>query len=297
MGQTKSTAAVYPQSGRLEKHRTKLGLGEAEVNRLYDIFTSLDRANCGQIENGQLLNYFTLKRNIMTLGIFDLVGTEHLGVVDFGEFVDIICTFCMFEPLEVMKFVMFILDPDKKGDADIKETVAFVGKIWNEETNSNIDKAVDYLKSLDEGDGRVTFKDLNEMQKSFPQVFFPAYRLIILLMQKSLGDAWWENKKREHVEKREEVRKMEQMKLEAAAKDVEREEARQFEELVKKKMGINYYFMFWSREKARSKVRKIQQINKQLEAIEKKEAEDAAAKAKPTGTTTASATNKRTIKK
>ena len=295
MGQQRS-ALVVPNNTRIEKHRTAIGIGDEEVMKLHDIFTTIDRANCGQIENGQFIEYLTLRRNILTLGVFDLVGTETLGVIDFGEFVDIICTFCLFEPLEVMKFVMFILDPEKKGDADIKETVAFIGKIWNEETNSNIDKALDYLKSLDEGDGRVTFKDLNEMQKSYPQVFFPAYRLVILLMQKSLGEEWWEGKKREYVEKRDEARRLEDMKRDAAAKDVEREEAKQFEEMVKKKMGINYYLMFWERGKARSKVRKIQQINKQLEAIEKKEAEEIAAKAGKAAAPT-SLSSKRSIKR
>lgn len=279
MGQ-KSSSTVVPKDPRIDKHRSGIGLPEDKLEELFNVFSALDKANCGSIDNDAFLEFLGVKRTIMTDGIFELIDSANRGVIDFAEYVDIVCTFSVFESGEMMKFIMYVLDPDKKGDADIKETEAFIVKIWNDEINSNIGKAVDYLKSFDEGDGRITFKDLNFMQKSYPSVFFPAYRLTTRIMQTSLGEEWWEVKKRELIEIRDEKKRIEQMKKEAAVKDVEKEEARQMEELVKKKMGVMYYLKFWERDKARAKIKKIEQLNKQLEALEKKEAAEALKKKK-----------------
>lgn len=43
---------------------------------------------------------------------------------------------------------------------------------------------------------------------------------------------------------------------------------------MKSKMGWKYYVMFWQRDKARKQIAKIAAINKQLEELEAKEAEE-----------------------
>jgi hypothetical protein len=77
-------------------------------------------------------------------------------------------------------------------------------------------------------------------------------------------------------EARRKAKKKMAKKKKAAQASIEAEEKRQFEELVQKKMGIMYWLMPWTREAARSKVKKIQAINKQLEALEKAAADQMA---------------------
>ena len=42
--------------------------------------------------------------------VFELVDTEDNEKIEFGEFVQATCTYCMFEPPEVLKFCFYIFD-------------------------------------------------------------------------------------------------------------------------------------------------------------------------------------------
>jgi Ca2+-binding EF-hand superfamily protein len=278
LGASKVGITQVPKGARIEKHRLSDRLTDEALAKMYDTFCELDKSMCGSVDQGAYLKFLDVPRSMLTLGIFELVACDHLGVMTFPEFVDIVCTFSVFETREMMQYLMYVLDPIKSGDADIKETEAFIQKMWNNEVDSNLQVALDYLKSLDDGSGKITYKDLLIMQKSYPSSFTPMYRLLNRIMSTCFkgGETYWEEKKLVLVEEREQKRRIEEMKKKAAQASIEAEEKRQFEEMVQKKMGIMYWLMPWTREAARSKVKKIQAINKQLEALEKAAADQMA---------------------
>lgn len=267
----RKVSSVVPQSVRVDKWVKLLELTPQQVEQMFIQFQALDNENMGCLNNNYFIKHLSFETNLLTAGMFELVLTERMGVCSFGEFFDIVCTFGMFEVTEVLKFIFFVLDPEKMGDADIKETAAFVFSIHGDK-NSNLEKAIDYLKSLDGGDGRISFKDLLLLHHSYPFVFSPAFKLQTNLNREFFGVGYWEAKKLEFAEKRAEAERMERLKKAAAARDIEKEQQRQFEEMVKKKMGWKYYVFFWRREGGRVKLRKMEALNKQLEALEKKEA-------------------------
>ena len=270
-------SAVVPRDIRVDKWVKMLELEPGQVETLFMQYQDLDKEKMGFLNNNDFIQHLSFEVNLLTAGIFELVVTSRMGVCSFGEFLDIVCTFGMFEVSEILKFIFFVLDPEKMGDADIKETAALIYSIHGVQ-NSNLEKAVEYLKSLDDGgDGRISFKDLLLLHNSYPFVFAPAFKLQTNLNREFLGVDYWEAKKLEFVQKREEAQRIERMKKEAAARDIEKEEQRQFEEMVMKKMGWKYYGMFWRRENARAKLKKMAALNKQLEALEKKEADAALA--------------------
>ena len=143
--------------------------------------------------------------------------------------------------------------------------------MWDHSETSNLNMGIDYLAAIaGEGDGRVDFLDLLDMQKKFPNVFYPAYRIQSEVVRTSMGHAWWDNKKilmREKIEK-DKALALRRLKDKAASAKKEAEAAESNEDLVYNRMGFfSYYFMPWRRAAMRIKIAKIAAISAQLESV------------------------------
>ena len=261
---------ALPKDERIDKIIKKLMLEEEDLVLLYTIFNRYDREGSGFIST---IDYFEqlleIKPSLFTDAMFDIIDSEYAGKITFGEFVDVTCTFACFETTEMLKYCWFILDRDKVGEVDIKEVEHFIYLMWDHDTNSNMDMAIDYMRTLDTGDGRVNFKDILMVNAAYPFVFYPTFRIQATVTATSMGEIWWDKKKAEVQEKLEHERKLEEMKKNRKKADLAKEQERLNEEMVKKKMGWKYYVFFWQRDKARKQIAKIAAINKQLEETEK----------------------------
>ena len=79
--------------------------------------------------------------------MFELVNTEDNEKIEFGEFVQATCTYCMFEPPEVLKFVFYIFDKDKNGYIGQDELGNFIEQLHQEKIQGNLEKALEELDS------------------------------------------------------------------------------------------------------------------------------------------------------
>jgi hypothetical protein len=52
-------------------------------------------------------------------------GTKSEGSLDYGEFVELVSTFCCFEEMELLKYFFYILDPHRIGRVEIVSTDRF----------------------------------------------------------------------------------------------------------------------------------------------------------------------------
>jgi len=142
--------------------------------------------------------------------------------------------------------------------------------MWDHVIISNLAEGVEFMKTLDSGDGRVKYRDLQEVERRYPSVFYPAQRLCMHVQKFSLGEGWWTLKKIEIKEAADAKKRMEALKKNKQRADMQAEQDKLNEEMLKKKMGMNYYLRFWERDKARAQIKKIEQINKNLEEMEAK---------------------------
>ena len=95
--------------------------------------------------------------------IFDLIDTEDTEKIEFGEFVQAVSTFCMFEPPEVLKFVFYIFDKDKNGYIGQDELGNFIEQLHQEKIQGNLEKA---LEELDYNqDGKFEFAEFKQMHQ------------------------------------------------------------------------------------------------------------------------------------
>jgi len=65
--------------------------------------------------------------------------------VNFGEFVEIVCTICLFEVQDLLKYVFYILDREKGGWIDKIELRHFIKTIYGDSINSNVLTALEFL--------------------------------------------------------------------------------------------------------------------------------------------------------
>lgn len=273
MGVGSSIAVVVPTDDRIDRQKKRLEMTDEDILGLYDVFLRYDKEGAGFISTEDYFKQLLqINPSVFTDPMFDIIDSEFAGKITFGEFVDVTCTFACFESIEMIKYCFFILDRDKVGEVDIKEVEHFIYLMWEHEISSNLSMGIDYMHSLDAGDGRVNFHDVLLVHKSYPSVFYPAFRIQATVISTSLGETWWEDKKTEIGEKIAAEAKMAEMKKNRQKADLAREQERLNEEMVKKKMGWKYFVFIWQREKARKQIAKIAAINKQLEEVEAAEA-------------------------
>ena len=134
-----------------------------------------------------------VQRGMFGDAVFELVDTEDNEKIEFGEFVQATCTYCMFEPPEVLKFCFYIFDKDKNGYIDQDELTMFIEQLHQEKLQGNLastQQSLDYNQ-----DGKFEFHEFKQMHKQFPQVLYPAFRLQQIMMDNICGSTWWNKKK------------------------------------------------------------------------------------------------------
>ncbi len=137
--------------------------------------------------------------------------------------------------------------------------------MWDHELTSNIHVGLEYLDSHDKGDGQFTYTDVLEMHAKYPMIFYPAYRVQINIQRASFGEDWWELKKKELLETREERKLAAINKLRKQQEDDAKAEDAVNDVLVKKRMGITFYLLPCLRNRVRVKLAKIAAISKELD--------------------------------
>lgn len=123
----------------------------------------------------------------------------------------LVTTFACFEKKELLRYLFYILDPNRTGlvekvFCDIvapipqncmmffygtpcthqlttaqTELKHFVHNMWENKPFKNITDGLNYLDSVDDGDGAFNLKQLEEMQARYPMMMAPLYRLQVCI--------------------------------------------------------------------------------------------------------------------
>jgi Ca2+-binding EF-hand superfamily protein len=185
----------------------------------WKIFVKFDRDREGTITLETFFNEIIgVERNLFGDAIFDLIDSEDTDVIEFGEFVQAVCTFAMFQVMDILRFSFFIFDKDKNGYIDKDELELFVKTLHNDGLTGNIISA---LKSITfNHDGKFDFAEFANLHDRFPAILYPAFRLQKEMRMKIGGTSWWSKKigqlsmeKEEFILKLEVTRKKEEKTL------------------------------------------------------------------------------------
>mmetsp|Transcript_23322 Transcript_23322/g.43830 ORF Transcript_23322/g.43830 Transcript_23322/m.43830 type:complete len:296 (-) Transcript_23322:56-943(-) len=179
---------------RIQKTQERMQLTKRDIAGFWKVFRKFDREHEGTITMETFfIDICQEERNLFGDAIFDLIDTEDTACIEFGEFVQGVCTFAMFTVTDVLRFSFFIFDKDKNGYIDKDELDLFVNTLHTGGMGANIMQA---LKAIDfNGDGKFDFMEFSALHEKFPTVLYPAFRLQQQMCSNIMGAQWWHRKK------------------------------------------------------------------------------------------------------
>mmetsp|Transcript_25800 Transcript_25800/g.43047 ORF Transcript_25800/g.43047 Transcript_25800/m.43047 type:complete len:272 (-) Transcript_25800:1343-2158(-) len=264
--------APPPVDYRIERTMKNFQLPMNKVEELWKIFCRHDREGTGYLAVDEFFErIIRYPRSGLTDQMFRLIESKNDTALTFGEFVEMVTTFACFERKELLRYFFYILDSHRSGLIEKTELKHFIFGMWNHDISSNVQDGINYLESIDEGDGAFNFLQIESVQLKYPIVFSPLYKLQVHIIMYTLGETWWEAHKANLMDERAEREAKEMAKLVAKEKAEEKEKALVSDEMIRKRMGfLKYYLMPWEREKAKNRILKIAAIESELDQALKK---------------------------
>jgi len=170
-------------------------LDEKKLLKLRKLFKRLDKDESNTIDRKELFEWLETPANLFTEKLFELIEIEKSGHLDFVEFVRTICTFGLFGQQEILSFCFFVFDGNKNGELEDEEFMSLV-QLLHEDESSRI-MSVDFLMREFDTDknGKISFSEFLELNKHFPYVLYPAFRLQRLIEEKTFGKRFWQRQR------------------------------------------------------------------------------------------------------
>lgn len=131
------------------------------------------------------------QRTPFTDKLFGLIDLDGSGTIEFDEFIRVLATYCMFTKEEVLRFCFECFDKDGSGAIDEKEFIELCKTVNNAAPTfpANFKSA---LESFDVNeDGLIDYQEFLELDRRFPLVLFPAFRLQDFMQRNTLGEKQW----------------------------------------------------------------------------------------------------------
>jgi len=233
-------------------------------------FSVLDRDGQGLMTRNDFFSKLIEEpRHFFADAIFNLIEPSNEEVLTFGEFLEGVCLYCLFETQDVLRLCFAVFDTDRTGFISKDDIKHFIILLHDGDLRSNAKVGMERIENRKKGGGLLSFKDVCDLHRTFPSLLFPIFRLQIAFMRSTFSERWWNQKKVKLAESNRVRKLLEEAK--AAAGEVDEEEvARQLmAQMVMDEMGtLKYYLMPWDRIRVQTKIEKRKEIEAQLEAKE-----------------------------
>jgi len=169
----------------------KLLLKTSDLITLRKSFEIIDIDESGEIDYDEFLEHMEERRNTFTDAVFRLIDENGDGVLEFGEFVSICGSFCMWNRGEILKFCFDTFDADGGGTIDEEEFEALAKTISHKDPTfpGNFQKALEEFDT--NGDGLIDMDEFATLNQRYPMVLFPMFRLQDKMQRCTLGLGRW----------------------------------------------------------------------------------------------------------
>jgi hypothetical protein len=126
---------------------------------------------------------------MVTNALFALIDLSGNGAIDFNEFVQMFTTFCIYSERDILQFLFSLFDRDNSGALDQSEFIDMVAQL-----NSQALFPGSLMKTFQtfdcNADGLIDFDEFCDLNRRYPMIFYPAFRLQDSL-QALLGRGRW----------------------------------------------------------------------------------------------------------
>jgi Ca2+-binding EF-hand superfamily protein len=169
----------------------KFHLHARHVREFQALFKQLDINKSGTVERAEL---FALLQEPLTLfsdAIFDLVQCSSEGGLRLSEFIEALSTFALLGKEDILRFCFFALDRDKSGFLDHRE-LHLLCELLHGRPGERVPNIELVLTGFDrDRDGRISFSEFVKINKRFPLLLWPAFRLQARIEEAIMGRDWW----------------------------------------------------------------------------------------------------------
>ncbi len=152
-------------------------------------FDRINTNESGVITKHEFFQALEQEQNLLTNALFALIDLDGNGSLDFGEFVQMFTTFCIYSQRDILQFLFSLFDRDNSGALDQGEFIEMAAQL-----NSQTLFPGSLLKSFTtfdcNSDGLIDFDEFCELNRRFPMMFYPAFQLQDNL-QKLVGRGRW----------------------------------------------------------------------------------------------------------
>ena len=168
-----------------------LGFSEQDIIKIKLRFDEIDIDQTGEIDYNEFLDDISETRSPFVDAVFSLVDVNGNGNLDFGEYIQVFCLYCTYNKDEILTFVYECFDKDGSGTIDEEEfmllakTVSAAAPMFP----GNFGRALEEFDT--NGDGLIDMDEFRELNRRYPLVLFPAFRLQDNLQRGSLGQKRW----------------------------------------------------------------------------------------------------------
>jgi hypothetical protein len=197
---------------RLELIAKEYELTPRDVQIVYRKFLRIDSQDemgrTGDIEVSEFYEWISLDRTLLSDGGFEVVNVSLKNTIDFGDFLHMICNFCIMSDEEILKFTFRCFDKENAPHG-------FMVREKFEEMVHNFHKdSIGYHNAMNAlelaVDKQLLFLNWDRVQqihKMFPLLLFPAYLYQHKLVDMSWGQSWWSRKRRQMHFRRKKIRR------------------------------------------------------------------------------------------
>lgn len=281
-----------------KKYIKLLKLSDRDLAKMWDNFSKYD----GNTGNGVILvvdfihKMLEEPKTLFTEAVFEFVGvkkqsaagakqSESSEIITFSEYLELVCIFCVLDESDLLKFVFYVFDPKKTGRCEKQEIKDYIFSIHNRDIPANLEMGLQALHKFNDDIEEkhvyfIDFYDIMTLHRRFPLLFYPMFRFQTALQATSISINWWQRKKSSVLALKngtlfdglKAVSKDRKISPEEEAERKLFQEKQELELATRERMGvIKYYCMPWEREEARFQVKRINELEKELDEKERLE--------------------------
>eukprot|EP00592_Proboscia_alata_P023073 CAMPEP_0194406494 /NCGR_PEP_ID=MMETSP0176-20130528/4687_1 /TAXON_ID=216777 /ORGANISM="Proboscia alata, Strain PI-D3" /LENGTH=306 /DNA_ID=CAMNT_0039205731 /DNA_START=142 /DNA_END=1062 /DNA_ORIENTATION=- len=191
---------ILPEPSKAAEAVNILRLKQKHLRRLKRKFVSVDVDGSGSIDAEEFFQVLDEPKSPFADALFRFIDLDGSGTIEFEEFVRVCVTYCIYSKEAILKFCFDCFDVDKSGSIDEDEYIELCRSVNCAAPlfPGNFGSALEMVDS--NNDGQIDFTEFLELNRRFPMILFPAFRLQDRMQKLTLGAKTW-TKIHENIEK------------------------------------------------------------------------------------------------
>ena len=174
-----------------------LNFNQLELRKMKYVFEKADIDMMGEVDYDELMELVQHPRSPYTDALMSLIDPEGTGIITFQGFFQIIATYSMYTEEDILRFAFTTFDKDSSGTIDEEEFMDLCKTINNANPAfpANFKGALQQFDRND--DGLIDYEEFKQINRRFPMVLYPAFKLQNQMHLHVLGLNFWRNKMRQ----------------------------------------------------------------------------------------------------